>query len=135
MQLRPRQVSFVESCTTALLEKGNTLGVAPTGAGKTVMLSAVVARLKGPTLVLQHRDELVIQNASTFQKVARGHPLSLYTADRKRFESEGVTFGMVQSVANVAEHMPRFSCVVVDEAHHIASNSYIKIIERARACS
>ena len=42
MMLRPRQKQFVERSLRALGEHGNTLGVAPTGAGKTVMLSAAV---------------------------------------------------------------------------------------------
>ena len=40
MMLRPRQ-PLVERTVAALLQHGNTLGVAPTGAGKTIMLSAV----------------------------------------------------------------------------------------------
>ena len=39
MLLRPRQKQFVERSVRALDEHGNTLGVAPTGAGKTIMLS------------------------------------------------------------------------------------------------
>jgi len=39
MLLRPRQKQFVERSVRALGEHGNTLGVAPTGAGKTIMLS------------------------------------------------------------------------------------------------
>ena len=42
MLLRPRQKTFVERSLAALDAHGNTLGVAPTGAGKTIMLSAVV---------------------------------------------------------------------------------------------
>jgi ribulose-phosphate 3-epimerase len=42
MKLRPRQVDFVHKINYALNDKGNTLGVAPTGAGKTVMLSAAI---------------------------------------------------------------------------------------------
>jgi DNA repair protein RadD len=40
MMLRPRQKLFVERSLRALDKHGNTLGVASTGAGKTIMLSA-----------------------------------------------------------------------------------------------
>jgi hypothetical protein len=42
MILRPRQKEFVQRCCHALNQHGNTLGVAPTGAGKTIMLSSFV---------------------------------------------------------------------------------------------
>ena len=44
MLLRPRQKTFVERSVAALGQHGNTLGVAPTGAGKTIMLSGVAGR-------------------------------------------------------------------------------------------
>ena len=45
MLLRPRQKTFVERSVAALGARGNTLGVAPTGAGKTIMLSAVTGEM------------------------------------------------------------------------------------------
>ncbi|MDD7998738.1 DEAD/DEAH box helicase family protein, partial [Kosakonia radicincitans] len=56
----------------ALDAHGNTLGVAPTGAGKTIMLSAVTgATIAGgaKACVLAHRDELTAQNRSKFARV------------------------------------------------------------------
>lgn len=44
MILRPRQSQFVERSLSALDIHGNTLGVAPTGCGKSVMLSAVTGQ-------------------------------------------------------------------------------------------
>lgn len=132
MQLRPRQSVFVDRVCEALDSKGNTLGVAPTGAGKTVMLSAVAARLKGNGLILQHRDELVTQNARTFVKMNPGTQASLYTADTKRWAREGWTFGMIQSVANGLNGMPILNNIIVDEAHHATSNTYLKVIGEAK---
>lgn len=43
MILRPRQKTFVANCLAAISEHGNTLGVANTGFGKTVALSAITA--------------------------------------------------------------------------------------------
>lgn len=133
MQLRPRQVEFVDHCVSRLKEHGNTLGIAPTGAGKTVMLSAVAKAIGGRTLILQHRDELVSQNRATFLRVAPGVPTDLYTAGRKRW-SEGVTFSMVQTLSRPdnLETMPAMDLVIIDEAHHVAANSYAYIINRAK---
>ena len=73
MILRNRQKTFVERSVAALKEHGNTLGVAPTGSGKTIMLSAVIGNLlESPdqkACVLAHRDELTQQNENKFQRV------------------------------------------------------------------
>ena len=45
MMLRPRQTQLVERTLAALGQHGNTLAVAPTGSGKTIMLSAVTGRV------------------------------------------------------------------------------------------
>ena len=75
MRLRPRQKTFVERSVAALASRGNTLGVAPTGAGKTIMLSAVTGEMIGggaKACVLAHRDELTAQNRAKFQRVVPG---------------------------------------------------------------
>ena len=133
MQLRPRQKEFVTKCLSALKHKGNTIGIAPTGAGKTIMLSALAKESLGRTLVLQHRDELVSQNRNTFRKVVPDADTDLYTADRKRW-SPGTTFAMVQTLARPdnLSTMPAMDLVIIDEAHHVAADSYKKIITRAK---
>lgn len=140
MILRPRQQVFVDRAHDALTEHGNTLGVAPTGAGKTVMLSAVAGKqIEGTpgrrALILQHRDELVDQNRRTFHAL---HGLTRFQtgvvdADRKDFHRD-VVFAMVQTLCGKKnlEAMRPADLLVVDEAHHSAANSYVKIIERAR---
>lgn len=133
MILRPRQKAFVERCVSALKERGNTLGIAPTGCGKTVMLSAVADEIGGRSLILQHRDELVAQNRATFKRVSPTSESDLYTADRKRW-SPGATFAMVQTLSrgDNLDSIPALDLVVVDEAHHVAADSYKRIIDKAR---
>ena len=44
MLLRPYQEAAVSDANKALDERGNTIVVAPTGAGKTIMLSALIGK-------------------------------------------------------------------------------------------
>lgn len=136
MQLRPRQSVFVERSVAALQAHGNTLGVAPTGAGKTVMLSAVTCHQGGwggPGGIIQHRDELVGQNRKTMFAYNRATPSDIFTADRKRWVSDGVTFAMIQTLARKdnLDTMPPLAFLGIDEAHHAASDSYLRVIDHA----
>ncbi|MGB4856114.1 MAG: DEAD/DEAH box helicase family protein [Candidatus Dechloromonas phosphoritropha] len=78
MILRPRQREFVTRCVGALKTHGNTLGAAPTGAGKTICLSGTagefLAHPDAKACVLAHRDELTAQNLSKFSRVAWRSP-------------------------------------------------------------
>lgn len=76
MLLRPRQKEMVGKIVAALKTHDNTLAVAPTGCGKPVILSSVIGRMLDDgsvrtACVLQHRDELVEQNRSTFVAISR----------------------------------------------------------------
>lgn len=135
MQLRPRQEIFKDKCVAALTEHGNTLGVAPTGAGKTVMLSAVAGEYvnQGASgLVIQHRDELVAQNRSTFEKVNPRATTGLFTAERKEW-GYGCTFAMIQTLASERnlDGMPALDFLAIDEGHHAVADSYLRTIDTA----
>lgn len=134
MILRPRQRAFVDRCKEALKTRKRTLGVAPTGAGKTIMLAGVAGELGGTQLVLQHRDELVEQNESKFRKVNPRIVTDFFVADQKRWARKGVTFGMVQTLSREAnlKTMPRLDRIIVDEGHHAVADSYLKVIHHAQ---
>lgn len=139
MRLRPRQVECVDRCITHLEQYGNTLAVAPTGAGKTIMLSAVaglrIARAPegapNKSLILQHRGELVEQNASKFRIINPKVPISIFDANSKSWNGRAI-FGMVQTVVRNLERFPALDTLTIDEAHHATADSYQKIIKRAR---
>ena len=136
MRLRPRQKTFVERSVAALASRGNTLGVAPTGAGKTIMLSAVTGEMisgGAKACVLAHRDELTAQNRAKFQRVVPEVSTSVIDATEKSWGGD-VTFAMVPTLArasNLAD-MPRLDLLVIDEAHHAVADSYRRIIDRVR---
>lgn len=140
MILRPRQRLFVDRCVEALIDKGNTLGVGPTGFGKTVVLSAIAGEIikqlprpRGEAVILQHTDELVAQNRRTFERVNPGLTTGLYTAGAKEW-GYGATFAMAPTLGrdNGLANMPRIDFLAIDEGHHAAANGYRKIIARAK---
>lgn len=141
MRLRPRQAQAVEASVAALEAHGNTLLVAPTGAGKTIMLSAVTGHriintpkdAPNKALILQHRGELVDQNTKKFRLVNPSIPVGIVDAKTKNWNGRAI-FGMVQTLARDAnlEKMPMLGTITVDETHHATSESYQKIIRKAR---
>lgn len=138
MLLRPRQKVFVERSLHALGEHGNTLGVAPTGSGKTIMLSAVIGETvrgtQAKVCVLAHRDELTDQNQGKFRRVNPGVTTSVVDAAEKSWAGQ-VTFAMVPTLTRPANlsAMPALDQLVIDEAHHAIADSYQRIIDHARA--
>ncbi len=135
MILRPRQSLFVERSLSALDTHGNTLGVAPTGTGKTIILSAVAGQMIGDSrakaCVLAHRDELTDQNRSKFSRVNPGMTTSVVDAGSKNWGGQ-VTFAMVPTLSRPAnlDAMPAVDLLVIDEAHHAVADSYRRIIDR-----
>lgn len=131
MILRPYQSRLVSRAVQALERHGNTLAVGATGAGKTLMLSALAGELGGKALILQHRQELVQQNMRKFKLMNPKARCSLFTADDKSFAGDA-TFAMVQSLTGHADEMPPFDLVIADEAHHVAAPTWMRILDQAR---
>ena len=136
MLLRPRQKEFVERSLEALISHGNALGVAPTGAGKTILFSEVIGRYikanAAKALVIAHRDELTNQNKAKFSLVNPLISTSVFDSKYKSWNGQ-VTFAMVQTLSLEANinTMPPIDLLVIDEAHHAAANTYRIIIKKA----
>jgi len=122
----------------ALADNDNTLGVAPTGAGKTLMFSKVIGEIHkdNPNLracVLAHRDELTAQNEEKFKWVNPDISTSIVDSYGKSWEGQ-VAFAMVQTLSreNNLKEMPPVDLLVIDEAHHVTAPSYKNVLEYAR---
>ena len=136
MILRPYQEVAISDALNALDTHKNTIVVAPTGAGKTIMLSALIGKRHQEgkrILVLQHRDELVAQNREKFLKVNPNISTSIVNGTIKKWDGDTI-FSMVQTLSreNNLRHRPKFDMVVVDESHHVAADTYMRIIEAVK---
>jgi DNA repair protein RadD len=138
---RPFQKRVVRRWVKRLSGGDDSFIVAPTGAGKTAMLSFAAGELTkkmNPAvrrfLILQHREELVRQNMDTFKAVNPKMSVSLYTADAKSWRGRAV-FGMVQTLSrkkNLQTLPADIDVCIIDECHHVAAKSYIDIIDAVR---
>jgi ATP-dependent helicase IRC3 len=106
----------------------------PTGTGKTVVFSELIARRGGRALVLVHRDELVSQALDKLA-VAGLEDVGVVKAERDEHGAQ-VVVASVQSISRrlrLERVTPDFRTVVVDEAHHVAADSYQRVLEHVEA--
>jgi superfamily II DNA or RNA helicase len=108
--------------------------VLATGTGKTVIFSHVARRYLSPTepdkvLILVHRDELADQAAEKLRDVVAGMPVGIVKAERNETGAR-VIVGSVQTLRNSARlsQIGPVGLVIVDECHHAAAPSYVKVM-------
>jgi superfamily II DNA or RNA helicase len=109
--------------------------VAATGYGKTVVTSDIIGKIKSnKTLVIQHRDELTNQNLGTFSRLNPSIATSIVNGDNKDYSGKTI-FTMAQTMSREKNlwNLPPIDLCVIDEAHHAASDSYLKILDHAKS--
>lgn len=104
---------------------GNPVIVAPTGAGKSLMIAeiarAAVCDYQGRVIVLAHRKELLQQNAEKIKALLPfGVTCGTYSAGLKRYATDDqIVLAGIQSVYSKAAAFGSRQLVIVDEAHLI----------------
>lgn len=124
MQLRPYQREAVDAIIDHWNEWQRELLVLPTGCGKTVVFNTVAHGRPGNVLILAHRDELIEQARDKYYKMF-GEP----TGKIKGVDTDlqRVTVGSVQTMMR-RDYTGHFGTVIVDEAHHTISDSYMTVL-------
>lgn len=136
MELRPYQQE-AKAAVLAEWQAGRrrTLLVLPTGCGKTIVfckLAEDLVRQGERVLILAHRGELLEQAAAKLQQSC-GLASALEKAEASSLNSwRRVAVGSVQTLCRpqrLEKFAPeRFGAVIVDEAHHILSESYQRVL-------
>jgi superfamily II DNA or RNA helicase len=135
IELRPYQAEAVEKVFASWSQFDRTLGIAPTGSGKTVKFAHVTERRldAGRVLILAHRDELLDQAQDKLYQACGLISAKEKAADRADLDA-GVVIGSVQTLARPKrlERFTRdhFATTIVDEAHHVLADSYQRILKR-----
>jgi superfamily II DNA or RNA helicase len=131
MNLRPYQERAVEAAIRVVREGGDPLIVMPTGTGKTQVFAEIVRReaSHGPIVVLAHRRELIDQAARRISSMC-GREVAVEMADQRADIAHAwCIVASVQSMISRLDNYPpgSVSLLIIDEAHHAASESYRKI--------
>lgn len=125
-QLRDYQENASNAGVEYFLEKkkrsksNNGVIVAPTGAGKSLIIASIAHKLGRPILIFQPRKELVIQNYEKY--VSYGNSANIYSASAGRKDIGDVTFATIGSVVKNPEKFKHFDYCIVDECHTLPPN-------------
>lgn len=136
MELRPYQLEAKQSILNQW-DQGvdKTLLVLPTGCGKTIVFAKVTEEMVGQgkrVLIMAHRGELLEQAADKILK-STGLKCSLEKAESTSLGTwERITVGSVQTLMRDSRLKKfknnHFDVIIVDEAHHVISNSYQNVL-------
>ena len=105
-------------------KKGNPLVVAPTGAGKSIIIALFCKTVldidhEQKILCLSHIKEILGQDYSAIKKVCETSEIGLYSSGLKSRTIENITVAGIQSIYNKPELFEEFNIIIVDEAHLI----------------
>jgi superfamily II DNA or RNA helicase len=137
LDLRPYQTGAIEAVEAAEREgTRRPLVVHPTGTGKTVTFSHLIAQRadQGRALVLVHRDELAAQTVAKIGMIAPELRTGIVKANINQVDAAAVV-ASVQTVQNMDRLMEILAhgdirTVVVDEAHHAPAPSWTRVLTR-----
>lgn len=126
INLRPYQIEAVNAIREKWGEWNKELLVLPTGCGKTVVFNTVAHEQKGNVLILAHRDELIEQARDKYNKMFGYMPGKIKGQET---DVKQITVGSVQTMSR-RDYTGMFQTVIVDEAHHTVSPSYLNVLNQ-----
>jgi superfamily II DNA or RNA helicase len=110
------------------------LSVLPTGGGKTICFAHLLHRRDGRALVMAHRDELIGQARGKLALVSGRQDIGVVKAQQDDWGADWIV-GSVQTlcrpgrVERILQAGP-VATVVVDEAHHAVTRTYLDVLSR-----
>ena len=139
--MRPYQLEAADAAFDAWADNQCTLMVMPTGTGKTIVFGHIIMRqrLRGRTMVIAHRQELVYQAQAKIHSITGERPeveMAGEWADQRTHQPNVIVASKDTLIAGRLKEgrMSRFdpndfSLLVIDEAHHAPAATYKKVID------
>jgi len=143
LQLRDYQKDCVKKIIELLPTNDDILIQAATGAGKTIIFSALVKQLieLWPNLkicIAVHLKEIVEQNIEKLKMIWPDAPIGV-SCSSSNFDidlTQQITIGSIQTIANKLDKLQTFNLIIVDEAHKIPPTNqdgqYLKLFNFIR---
>lgn len=100
----------------------------PTGAGKTIIFSALTLARQKPTLILVHRKELAQQAYDKLKMVWPDAPVAIQRGARE--PDTPIVVATVQTLISKLDRasFDRYDMIICDEAHHAVSPSWRQVL-------
>ncbi|WP_228284928.1 DUF3427 domain-containing protein [Aliarcobacter butzleri] len=106
--------------------------IAATGSGKTYLSAFDVKNFKAKTILfLVHRENILIKAKQSFETILPEiNSFGLYTGNKKE-QDKNYLFSTIQTMSSNFSDFSQdfFEYIIIDEAHHVTSPSYKKILE------
>jgi superfamily II DNA or RNA helicase len=128
MELRPYQNQLANDIRGAFGSGANRpLAVSPTGSGKTVLFSYITSQVlkRGSrVIIVAHRREILDQISATLKRVGVPHG---FIQAGKSASTQPAMVASIQTLARRLDTIPAPDLVIIDEAHHSVSKSYVQM--------
>lgn len=128
MTLRPYQNQLANDIRGAFGSGANRpLAVSPTGSGKTVLFSYITSQVlkRGSrVIIVAHRREILDQISATLKRVGVPHG---FIQAGKSTSTQPAMVASIQTLARRLDTIPAPDLVIIDEAHHSVSKSYVQM--------
>ena len=136
VNLRPYQVDAVN----ALIDKVQGYVVLPCGGGKTTLGASAAIMLGEATIICVHTEDLAYQWSDTIERLCYEKPRIVGCGtpnDMTPLKQGEIAVCLIQTLSkSIEKSLPLLEsagAIIVDECHHVAANSFQRIISRCTA--
>jgi superfamily II DNA or RNA helicase len=128
---RPQQ-AVVAATLRQITTVGGATIIAGCGTGKTMMAIKVACELGVKTGVLVHKNFLINQWKERIESFCPGARVGVVQQDRNE-DGDFIVMSM-KSVLSRDYTLPDFGLLIVDEVHHVPSQSFVKTLIKIKTC-